>query len=105
MSSATVALGVVVVVFAGGVVGLSLQHALPEKYTAGGTRDLIERVVGLLTVLTTLVLGLMIWTAMASIPVKTQRCKVLPTGWSRRTWRWRTTVRTPQQRAQGSARV
>jgi hypothetical protein len=49
MSSATVALGVVVVVFAGGVVGLSLQHALPEKYTTGGTRDLIERVVGLLT--------------------------------------------------------
>jgi hypothetical protein len=63
MSSATVALGVVVMVFAGGVVGVSLQHALPEKYTTGGTRDLIERVVGLLTVLTTLVLGLMIWTA------------------------------------------
>lgn len=63
MSSATVALDVVVVVFAGGVVGVSLQHALPEKYTTGGTRDLIERVVGLLTVLTTLVLGLMIWTA------------------------------------------
>jgi len=36
MTSATVALGVAAIVFAGGVVGLSLQHALPEKYTTCG---------------------------------------------------------------------
>jgi hypothetical protein len=39
MSSATVALGVAAIVFADGGVGLALQHALPEKYTTGGTRD------------------------------------------------------------------
>jgi hypothetical protein len=36
MTSATVALGVAAIVFAGGVVERSLQHALPEKYTTCG---------------------------------------------------------------------
>jgi len=51
------------VVFAGGVIGLRLQRALPESYTTGGPRDMIGAVSGLLTLLLALVLGLLIWTA------------------------------------------
>ncbi len=36
---------------------------LPEKYTTGAPRDMIGAVVGLLTLLSALVLGLLIWTA------------------------------------------
>src|SRR5271154_1135246 len=52
-----------VAVFAGGAVGLVLQRILPEKFTTGGPRDMIGAVVGLLTLLSALVLGLLIWTA------------------------------------------
>jgi hypothetical protein len=52
-----------VAVFAGGAVGLILQRVLPEKFTTGGPRDMIGAVVGLLTLLSALVLGLLIWTA------------------------------------------
>jgi hypothetical protein len=52
-----------VAVFAGGAVGLVLQRVLPEKFTTGGPRDMIGAVVGLLTLLSALVLGLLIWTA------------------------------------------
>ena len=55
--------GVVVAVFAGGSVGLILQRALPEKHTTGPAKDMIGAVVGLLTLLSALVLGLLIWTA------------------------------------------
>jgi ABC-type anion transport system duplicated permease subunit len=54
---------IAVAVFAGGSVGLILQRVLPEKYTTGGPRDMIGAVVGLLTLLSALVLGLLIWTA------------------------------------------
>jgi len=57
------ALAVTGAVFAGGAVGLILQRSLPEKYTSGGPRDMIGAVVGLLTLLSALVLGLLIWTA------------------------------------------
>lgn len=57
------AISVAAVVFAGGAVGLGLQRHLPEKYTTGGPRDMIGAVVGLLTLLSALVLGLLIWTA------------------------------------------
>jgi len=50
-------------VFAGGAIGLFLQRVLPEKFTTGGPRDMIGAVVGLLTLLSALVLGLLIWTA------------------------------------------
>ena len=63
MSPERFALGVAVAVFAGGAVGLFLQHLLPEKFTTGGPRDMIGAVVGLLTLLSALVLGLLIWTA------------------------------------------
>jgi hypothetical protein len=63
MSPERFAFGVAVAVFAGGAVGLFLQHLLPEKFTTGGPRDMIGAVVGLLTLLSALVLGLLIWTA------------------------------------------
>jgi hypothetical protein len=50
-------------VFAGGAVGLLLQRVLPDKMTTGGPRDMIGAVAGLLTLLSALVLGLLIWTA------------------------------------------
>jgi hypothetical protein len=50
-------------VFAGGLLGLFLQHYLPKELTTGGPRDMIGAVVGLLTLLAALVLGLLIWTA------------------------------------------
>jgi hypothetical protein len=63
MNSAIGALCVVAVTFAGGSAGLLLQRKLPEKFTTGGPRDMIGAVVGLLTLLSALVLGLLIWTA------------------------------------------
>src|ERR1700744_2129487 len=49
--------------FAGGAIGLILQRLLPDEFTTGGPRDMIGAVVGLLTLLSALVLGLLIWTA------------------------------------------
>jgi hypothetical protein len=54
---------IAVAVFAGGSIGLILQRVLPEKHTTGAPRDMIGAVVGLLTLLSALVLGLLIWTA------------------------------------------
>jgi hypothetical protein len=63
MSSVSIALGVGALTFAGGAVGLLLQRFLPEKFTTGGARDMIGAVAGLLTLLSALVTGLLIWTA------------------------------------------
>jgi hypothetical protein len=57
------ACAVALAVFAGGAVGLILQRRLPDEFTTGGPRDMIGAVVGLLTLLSALVLGLLIWTA------------------------------------------
>jgi len=63
MGSLILAAVVFAVVLMGGVVGLELQRALPKSYTTGGPRDLTGAVVGLMTLLLALVLGLLIWTA------------------------------------------
>jgi hypothetical protein len=63
MSAEGFALAVAGVVFLGGLVGLVLQHILPEEFTTGGPKDMIGAVAGLLTLLSALVLGLLIWTA------------------------------------------
>jgi len=63
MNPDKVAFAIAVAVFAGGSVGLILQRVLPEKYTTGPARDMIGAVAGLLTLLSALVLGLLIWTA------------------------------------------
>ena len=56
------AFAVGVAVFAGGSLGLSLHRVLPEEHLTGG-KDMIGAIVGLLTLLSALVLGLLIWTA------------------------------------------
>jgi len=63
MSPEKFALAVAIAVFAAGVIGLLLQRILPEASTTGGPRDMIGAVVGLLTLLSALTMGLLIWTA------------------------------------------
>jgi hypothetical protein len=65
MSPERFALLVGLVVFAGGALGLALQRILPDESTTGGPRDMIGAVVGLLTLLSALTMGLLIWTAYA----------------------------------------
>jgi hypothetical protein len=82
MSPERFAVLVAVAVFASGTVGLVLQRILPEKFTTGGARDMIGAVVGLLTLLSALVLGLLIWTAYGvyagqNLAVQTVAAKVL----------------------------
>ena len=82
MSPEKFALLVALAVFVGGTVGLLLQRVLPEKFTTGGPRDMIGAVVGLLTLLSALVLGLLIWTAYGvyagqNLAVQTLAAKVL----------------------------
>src|SRR5208283_471452 len=63
MSAEQFAFWIAVAVFVGGAIGLALQRLLPEKYTTGPSRDMIGAVAGLLTLLSALTLGLLIWTA------------------------------------------
>ena len=63
MSSLTIALIVGGLIAASGLVGLFLQRSLAERHTTERSRDMIGGVVGLLTLLLALVLGLLIWTA------------------------------------------
>jgi hypothetical protein len=63
MSPEKFAFAIGVAVFIGGSVGLILHRVLPEKPVTGGAKDMIGAVVGLLTLLPALVLGLLIWTA------------------------------------------
>jgi hypothetical protein len=51
-----------IAMIASGVIGLFLQRALPDAHTSDRSRDIIGGVVGLLTLLLALVLGLLIWT-------------------------------------------
>ena len=63
MSPDKFALVVALAVFAGGMIGLVLERILHESFTTGGSRDMIGAVGGLLTLLSALTLGLLIWTA------------------------------------------
>ena len=63
MGSLTLALIVAGATFGGAVFGLAIKHAMPEKMTHGAPRDAVASVVGLLTLLCALVLGLLVWTA------------------------------------------
>ncbi len=63
MSSLSIALVVGVLIAMSGAAGLVLQRLLPASHTAERSRDMIGGVVGLLTLLLALVLGLLIWTA------------------------------------------
>ena len=63
MSPESFAIAVGAAVFVGGSLGVILRRVLPEKHVTGGGKDMIGAVVGLLTLLSALVLGLLIWTA------------------------------------------
>ncbi|MDE3174723.1 MAG: hypothetical protein KGM15_01265 [Pseudomonadota bacterium] len=63
MSSLAVAAVAWIVMLAGGLAGLVLTRVLPEAHTSDRSRDIIGGVVGMLTLLLALVLGLLIWTA------------------------------------------
>jgi len=63
VSSLSAALIIVGLIAGGGFVGLLLQRWLPERHTTERSRDMISGVVGSLTLLLALVLGLLIWTA------------------------------------------
>ena len=54
---------VLALVFGSALVGLVAQRILPESASTGGSRDMVGAVVGLVTLLLALVLGLLIWTA------------------------------------------
>ena len=76
------ALAVGTAVFVGGSAGLILHRVLPEKHLTGGGKDMIGAVVGLLTLLSALVLGLLIWTAYGvyggqNVAIQTLAAKVL----------------------------
>jgi hypothetical protein len=63
MNSVTVGLCVAALTFASGLVGFTLQRKLPEKYTSDYSSDTIKAVLGLVTLLSALVLGLLIWSS------------------------------------------
>ncbi len=82
MNAERFALAVGFAVFAGGALGLLLRRFVPERFVTGGAKDMIGAVVGLLTLLSALVLGLLIWTAYGvyggqTIAVQTLAAKVL----------------------------
>jgi hypothetical protein len=63
MSSLGVAAVAWIVTLASGLAGLVLTRVLPEAHISDRSRDIIGGVVGLLTLLLALVLGLLIWTS------------------------------------------
>jgi hypothetical protein len=63
MSPEQIAFAIAVGLFACGAIGLILARMLPEKHTTGPSRDMVGAIVGLLTLLSALTLGLLIWTA------------------------------------------
>jgi hypothetical protein len=63
MTSLATAVTVALLMFLSGGIGLALQRRLAEHHTSDRSRDMIGGVVGLVTLLLALVLGLLIWTA------------------------------------------
>lgn len=63
MTSLATAVAVAALTFVSGGIGLILQKRLAEHHTSDRSRDMIGGVVGLVTLLLALVLGLLIWTA------------------------------------------
>jgi len=82
MSPEKFAVAVAVAMFVAGTIGLFLQRFLPATFTEAGPRDMIGAVVGLLTLLSALTMGLLIWTAYGvyggqNIAIQTLAAKVL----------------------------
>jgi hypothetical protein len=66
MNTITVGLLVAACIFAGGLAGLYLHRILPQHHLTKDTRDVIRLGIGMLSVLASLVLGLLIATAKTS---------------------------------------
>ena len=79
------ALAVGIAVFVGGSLGLFLHRVLPEKHVTGSGKDMVGAVVGLFTLLSALVLGLLIWTAYGVYAgqMKTWRSRACASRWRR----------------------
>jgi hypothetical protein len=56
-------IGIALVAFASGVVGLYLQKLLPQPHTSDRSRDMIGAIVGLISLLLALVLGTLVGSA------------------------------------------
>src|SRR5271163_2350547 len=63
MTAVWVAIVVTLLTFAGGVLGLYLQRALPDEHSVEKARDMIGAVMGLVTLLLALVLGTIVGSA------------------------------------------
>src|SRR5579872_2396606 len=63
MNSVAIAICTGLVTFGGGCLGLLLRRKLPKRYTSGRSRDMVSAISGLMTLLSALVTGLLIWTA------------------------------------------
>jgi hypothetical protein len=66
MDGFAVSVAVAVVMFVSGLIGLNLHRVLPERHLSKETHDVIRLGTGMLSVLASLVLGLMITTAKTS---------------------------------------
>ncbi len=66
MDALAIGLIVAAIVFAGGMAGLHLHRVLPEAHLSQGTQDVVRLGTGMLSVLASLVLGLMIATVKTS---------------------------------------
>src|SRR5271165_6355962 len=63
MTAVSVAIVVTLLTFAGGLLGLYLQRALPDQHSVEKSRDMIGSVMGLVTLLLALVLGTIVGSA------------------------------------------
>ena len=63
MSAITIAIGVAACVFAGGLLGMVMHRLLPDAHLTRETQDTVRLATGMLSVLASLVLGLLIATA------------------------------------------
>ena len=63
MASVSVSVGVAVLTFGVGLLGLYLKGLVPERHMSAGSRDMIGAVIGLLSLLLALVLGTLVGSA------------------------------------------
>ncbi len=72
MSTITISLLVAACVFSGGIIGLHLHRALPKGYMTKETQEVVRLSIGMLSILSSLVLGLLIATAKSSYDTSQQ---------------------------------
>ena len=63
MSTVLISIGVAIVTFVAGWLGLHLQQRLPDQHMTNGSRDMIGAIVGLVSLLLALVLGTLVGSA------------------------------------------